>query len=470
MAIGRGRVVTRGTTLWLDYDDEQGKRRRQSTGLRVGQEKEAEKLLAAMVRHVRGAAEAAAATGIDPATVTVQRWAEEWIDRREKRGVAMVKDERQRLGAYIGPSLGSVRVRELSAQQVRIWVAKLRDQLSSRSVLHVYGTLRQIMRGAVREGIIMASPCVLDREDLPTLQDKDPEWRLGAVFTRDELEVLISHPDIPEERRLGYALMGLAGLRWGEVAALRWRAYDPAATPLGRLTVAVAVSSRRRALARKAGKEEDDGIGRTKTGAVRRAPVHPVLAAMLAAWRLMYPGRPDDLVLPGHAGKPRTASSAYKSMRVDLRNLRLNPRRLHDFRRTFVTLAQADGAAPSVLRWITHTPARSDMIATYSSLPWATLCEAVSCMRIEVRTGQVRELRAAAGAMRPDTPLAHHGAGKGKGPESLRNSGPLLVGATGFEPATTCTPSKCATRLRYAPTAWGPNARVCRRAASPRQG
>src|SRR5206468_5622033 len=28
---------------------------------------------------------------------------------------------------------------------------------------------------------------------------------------------------------------------------------------------------------------------------------------------------------------------------------------------------------------------------------------------------------------------------------------PGLVGATGFEPATTCTPSRCATRLRYAP-------------------
>ncbi len=29
--------------------------------------------------------------------------------------------------------------------------------------------------------------------------------------------------------------------------------------------------------------------------------------------------------------------------------------------------------------------------------------------------------------------------------------GPFAVGATGFEPATTCTPSKCATRLRHAP-------------------
>ena len=32
-----------------------------------------------------------------------------------------------------------------------------------------------------------------------------------------------------------------------------------------------------------------------------------------------------------------------------------------------------------------------------------------------------------------------------------------LVGAIGFEPTTPCTPSKCATRLRYAPTlkGWG---------------
>src|SRR6185295_13073843 len=31
----------------------------------------------------------------------------------------------------------------------------------------------------------------------------------------------------------------------------------------------------------------------------------------------------------------------------------------------------------------------------------------------------------------------------------------LMVGATGFEPATPCTPCKCATRLRHAPTVGG---------------
>src|SRR5947209_585641 len=44
---------------------------------------------------------------------------------------------------------------------------------------------------------------------------------------------------------------------------------------------------------------------------------------------------------------------------------------------------------------------------------------------------------------------------KGEAPDHPGNTekdqGPPMVGATGFEPATTCTPSKCATRLRYAP-------------------
>ncbi len=44
-----------------------------------------------------------------------------------------------------------------------------------------------------------------------------------------------------------------------------------------------------------------------------------------------------------------------------------------------------------------------------------------------------------------------------------QENGPFwMVGATGFEPATTCTPSKCATRLRYAPALprqlWGSKA------------
>src|SRR5690348_18033559 len=46
------------------------------------------------------------------------------------------------------------------------------------------------------------------------------------------------------------------------------------------------------------------------------------------------------------------------------------------------------------------------------------------------------------------------GCGRGRflGWAATRKTLRSLVGTAGFEPATTCTPSKCATRLRYVPT------------------
>jgi hypothetical protein len=58
--------------------------------------------------------------------------------------------------------------------------------------------------------------------------DKDHTWRASAVFQRGELQQLIT------DVRL-YALLALAGLRFGEAAALRWRSYESTTEPLGRL-------------------------------------------------------------------------------------------------------------------------------------------------------------------------------------------------------------------------------------------
>ena len=51
---------------------------------------------------------------------------------------------------------------------------------------------------------------------------------------------------------------------------------------------------------------------------------------------------------------PRLASNADDDFLADLATLGLRPRRGHDLRRTFVTLAQVDGARRDVLKVITH--------------------------------------------------------------------------------------------------------------------
>ncbi len=80
---------------------------------------------------------------------------------------------------------------------------------------------------------------------------QDPNWRNGALYTREEVEQLISDSRIPEDRRVMYALKALAALRHSEAAGLRWSHYDQQAEPLGALN-----------------------LGKTKTQAPRRVPVH----------------------------------------------------------------------------------------------------------------------------------------------------------------------------------------------------
>jgi integrase len=92
-----------------------------------------------------------------------------------------------------------------------------------------------LFRDAKLADLIDQSPCVLDERQLGPLTDKDPEWRNDAVFTREEVETIISDVRIPPDRQVVYALELLAGVRPGEAAALRWRHYGPTIRPLGKL-------------------------------------------------------------------------------------------------------------------------------------------------------------------------------------------------------------------------------------------
>ena len=54
-----------------------------------------------------------------------------------------------------------------------------------------------------------------------------------------------------------------------------------------------------------------------------------------------------------------------------------------ELRRTFITHARSGGARPDVLKWATHGPS-GDIIDIYTSMPWEPLCEAVSCLKLDL--------------------------------------------------------------------------------------
>ena len=72
---------------------------------------------------------------------------------------------------------------------------------------------------------------------LPKVRDGKKGWRAGAVFSREELEALISDSRVPHDRRVMYALASVGCLRHGEAAGLRSRDVVFGLEPLGRIVV-----------------------------------------------------------------------------------------------------------------------------------------------------------------------------------------------------------------------------------------
>jgi len=323
--------------------------------------------------------------------LSLREFVRQWLVKRQEAGHDWKKD-RGRLSKHVLPVLGDLLLVDVTTAHVADLVHDLRfkHDLAARTVRNVYSVLAAVLRDAAMAGRIPSSPCMLTEAQLGPKLDKDPEWRDGALFTREEAQSLISDERIPFDRRIVYALGLLAGLRPGEGAALRWRNYDATCEPLGKLTVALSYSTSR------------SKTKRTKTEAVRYVPVHPTLAAMLAEWRLFgwaqMMGRmpeADDLIVPLPPNVKRTKRTGerfrgwdYTGRRwreVDLPVLGWRHRSVYDTKATFITLVLEDGADPAIIRErVTHTKPRRDAFDGYDrGIHWAATCREVARLRLE---------------------------------------------------------------------------------------
>jgi hypothetical protein len=81
------------------------------------------------------------------------------------------------------------------------------------------------------------------------------------------------------------------------------------------------------------------------------------------------------LVTPTRNLTPGDKHEAPKQLAADLELLELRPRRCHDLRRTFITLAQVDGALATSSKRSATAPARGDIVSVYTTFPWPALRE-----------------------------------------------------------------------------------------------
>lgn len=357
-----------------------GKWRKLSTG--HAEEAAAER----WVRETQNAIDARRATaGIGP--LTVAAFSVPWIAERKALGLDWKNDE-QRLRDHVLPVIGHLELNKVRARHLAELFKQLRasGKLAQKTIYTIYSIVAALFRDAEIADLIDRAPAKLTVYQLGPLSDQDSAKKGDAVFAHDEVQQLISDSRLSPVCHMVYALGALSGLRHGEYAGLRWHRYDPTKEPLGQLTIATSYDK-----------------GRTKTGAVRRIPVHPTLAAMLAEWRLggwaammgRAPG-PDDLIVPlppdppkkqarpnPRAGGMRTAKDTGKRWETDLKLLGLRYRKGHDLRATFVTLCEADGADPNVIEKLTHTPKGQSAYGVYSRTQWETYCREVAKLKIQ---------------------------------------------------------------------------------------
>ena len=317
---------------------------------------------------------------------TVATLVEEWLAARGN--VPSAPEDRQRLNHYVVPLIGRMRALELRPKDVVGMLEKLKMRpsrkggtLASSTIRSTYTLVRQVFDWAVLHEHVPANPVVVPSGVLPAKKDKDPTWRGRARFSGEESESLLTDLRIPTHRRVSYAIALLTGLRVGEVSALTWEDYDARCEPLGKLFCCLGYNTRQKR------------VKETKTGVSREVPVHPFLAQVLSdwkasGWKATYGRSPKcgDPIVPSTQGGYRSANYALKTFHQDLELLGLRERRLHDCRRTFISLAQDGGASKEVLRAITH-PSPRDAFDLYSTPSWEARCEAVLCL------GIVRELR-----------------------------------------------------------------------------
>ena len=199
-------------------------------------------------------------------------YAQEWLDSKHKLKPSTRARYQVVLDTVIAPR-ADIALGDISRQLIRYWVADLSVDLAPASVHKTIGVLRQVLAMAVKDNRLVVNP--VDGVELPPVTSVEQRF-----LTLQQLHLLASASG--DYRPLVY-ILGTCGLRFGEVAELRWRDLD-----LEKLRVRIA-----RSVTLVDGVFE---IGSPKNGKGRTVSLPAFVADLLT------PGDADLLVFPDSAG------------------------------------------------------------------------------------------------------------------------------------------------------------------------
>lgn len=291
-----------------------------------------------------------AAQGVNLAAppTNLSDWLDEWLLMKERAGTrpSTLRGYQWLIESHLRPSLGKQKMTKITPTMIRrLLEQKSGDGLSTGSVRHIHGLLRNVLADAEREELLHANPARLVRP--PAL--RRPERRALTVPKAKHLvEVVRGH----RLEALWICALSL-GLRRGELLGLRWIDVDFDAE-----TVAV-----RQTVLRVGGRLE---ISQPKTQkSARLIPAPAVIlnqlrthrARQLAEQLKVGPRWTDSgLVFTSTVGtplEPRNVDRAWHALRA---TADLDWLRLHDLRHACATFMLLSGASPrTVMQTLGHS-------------------------------------------------------------------------------------------------------------------
>ena len=319
-------------------DPETGKRKRKWHSFR-GTKREAQIECARLISELSGG------TYIEPSKTTTAQYLDRWLDH-VKPQISPSTHERyvEAIRKKLAPLIGGVMLSKLQPVQISTayTTALARGRrngsggLSPSTVHHIHRVLKRALGQAVKWKLLSRNPA--DDVDPPKVERR--EMQTYNMLQTAELIEIVHHTRM----LIPTVLAVLCGLRRGEIAALRWRSVDLAAS---RLAVVASVEQL------KGGTR----LKETKSGRARNVALSSTVIEELKAWRtqqaqefLRLGVRPDGdtFVCTQADGRPYQPTFITHEWRRLINGSGLPRLRFHDLRHAHATHLLASGVHPKV--------------------------------------------------------------------------------------------------------------------------
>ncbi|MGZ6854344.1 MAG: tyrosine-type recombinase/integrase [Mycobacteriaceae bacterium] len=154
----------------------------------------------------------------DAGAVLFGDWCGRWLATRGTLKASSAREEESVVRNHLRPAFGHVRLDQLGPLAVETLVSNLMKTHAPKTVRNVHGVLHNVMKMALREGLIVANPCEGTR--LP----EGERQKVMACLTEQEIDRLLAA--MPEHWRPLVTVLVGTGLRWGEAVGLKVKYVD----------------------------------------------------------------------------------------------------------------------------------------------------------------------------------------------------------------------------------------------------